>query len=237
MTGALRSRQPSLRSMLHPQPVWRNVDPSDLNPTRLEMDHEEHEVPNEPRHVRTSTVKKSVAAIAPQWALRNVFQAIGRRPAGSIPFSTSSRLIVFRPTPYPRFMSAPRMRVYPQRGFSRAIRTISFWISPSIRGRPGPLLELPSYFAATSSRDQRSSVSGVTMVEISRSRRRPRRFAFRASRRRCASVNRRRFPPSCSRRTRFSSCRSSLTSCWCRPSHPASRTTKNCTGSGVIGRR
>jgi hypothetical protein len=35
-------------NLLHPQPVWRNADPSDLNPTRLEMDHEEHEVPNEP---------------------------------------------------------------------------------------------------------------------------------------------------------------------------------------------
>ena len=34
-----------------------------------------------------SMVKKSVAAIAPQCAFRNVFQLVGRRPAGSIPFS------------------------------------------------------------------------------------------------------------------------------------------------------
>ena len=40
---------------------------------------------------------------------------------------------------------------------------ISCWISPSIRGRPVPIFELASYFAATSSRSQRSSVSGVTM--------------------------------------------------------------------------
>ena len=34
-------------NLLHPQPVWRSGDPGDLNPTRLEVDHDEHEVPNE----------------------------------------------------------------------------------------------------------------------------------------------------------------------------------------------
>src|SRR5258706_90588 len=52
-------------------------------------------------------VKKSVAAIIPQWAFRKVFQLVGRRPAGSIPFSARTRLIVFRPTVYPRFARAP----------------------------------------------------------------------------------------------------------------------------------
>ncbi len=107
-----------------------------------------------------------------------------------------------------------------RRAESPGRRTPTSPISPSIRGRPGALLELPSYFAATSSRYQRSNVSGVTIVEISRSRRRPRSFAVRASRRLCASVNRRRFPPSCSRRTRSlgsyasSSWRCSINSCW-----------------------
>jgi hypothetical protein len=38
--------------LLRPKPVWRSRDPGDLNTTRLEIDHEEHEVPNEtaPRH-------------------------------------------------------------------------------------------------------------------------------------------------------------------------------------------
>ena len=42
---------------------------------------------------------------------------------------------------------------------------ISFCISPAIRGRPGERLADPSYFAATSSRYQRSRVSGVTILE------------------------------------------------------------------------
>ena len=49
--------------------------------------------------------------MAPQWARRNVFQAMGRRPAGSIPFSASARLIGFQPTSCSRFLSAPRIRV------------------------------------------------------------------------------------------------------------------------------
>jgi len=49
----------------------------------------------------------------------------------------------------------------------------------------------------------------------------PRASARTASLRRCLSVNRRRRPPSCSRRTRFSSSRYSITCCWPRLTHPA----------------
>jgi hypothetical protein len=54
-----------------------------------------------------------------------------------------------------------------------------------------------------------SKVSDVTIVAMSLRTPRPRVLAFAASRRRCASVNRRRPGPSCSRRTRFSSWSSS----------------------------
>ena len=50
-----------------------------------------------PTRVSTSTLKKSVAAIAPQCALRNVPHGIFRSGAGSIPFSCRIRLIVLRP--------------------------------------------------------------------------------------------------------------------------------------------
>jgi hypothetical protein len=95
-------------------------------------------------------------------------------------------------------------------------------IAPSTRGRPGLRFELPSYSAASRSRTQRSSVSGVTIIEITRSRRRPSRFALRTSPRRSASVNRRRCPLSGSRGIRFSSCRYSITSCRCS-AQPSSR--------------
>jgi hypothetical protein len=65
--------------------------------------------------VTPSIVKKSVAAIAPPCAFRNVFQLVGLRPAGSIPFSPRTRLIVFWPTVYPRFSRAPWIQVYPHR--------------------------------------------------------------------------------------------------------------------------
>jgi hypothetical protein len=33
--------------LLHPKPAWRSGDPGDLNTTTPQIDHEEHEVPNE----------------------------------------------------------------------------------------------------------------------------------------------------------------------------------------------
>src|SRR5664279_4744555 len=98
--------------------------------------------------VTTSTVKKSVAAIAPQWAFRNVFQLVRlpRSGAGSRPASTKIRLIVLRPTSWPRFQSAPRIRVYPQLGFSEAILETSTARGGGVHGRPEPRRREPSYF-------------------------------------------------------------------------------------------
>ena len=46
-----------------------------------------------------------------------------RSGAGAIPWSARILLIVLRPSSCPRFLSAPRRRVYPHVGFSRATRT------------------------------------------------------------------------------------------------------------------
>jgi hypothetical protein len=105
-----------------------------------------------PPTVSTSTLKKSAAAMAPQCAFRNVFQGIvfPRRGAGSIPCSLRIRCIVERPRGRPRFSSAPRRRVYPQDGFSRAIVTSCRTLSTRFGARlPALRLWLPSYFAAT----------------------------------------------------------------------------------------
>ena len=60
-----------------------------------------------PDRVSTSTLKKSVAAIAPQWAFRKVSHDIPFLRIGSNPFSSRIRLIVFRPISCPRLSSAP----------------------------------------------------------------------------------------------------------------------------------
>ena len=56
--------------------------------------------------------------------------------------------MVLRPSSCPRFLSAPRRRVYPHVGFSRATRTMSSRISFAVGGRPGLRFLLPSYLAA-----------------------------------------------------------------------------------------
>ena len=61
-------------------------------------------------------------------------------------------------------------------------------------------------------------------------------FAFAARRRRWSSVKRSRRPPTCSRRTRFSSFRYSIASCWDRLTQPARVTTSNCQRWGCMGR-
>ena len=103
-------------------------------------------------------------------------------------------------------------------------------------GRPGPRRPRPSYVLAISCRCQRRRVSGVTRVCRSRRTRRPRRVACAARRRRWASVTRRRPGPSCSRRTRCSSWRESMTSRGCWWIQPATATTRNCNtwGKGDI---
>lgn len=140
----------------------------------------------------TSTVKKSAPAIAPRCDLMKVceFALRPRSGAGSIPCSLRMALIVFRAMSCPRLESAPLIRVYPQDGFSRAMRITSFLMSGFLLGLPGPLAFEPSYLAATRLPYHRSSVSGVTTVPRAASVDRPIVFAFSASRRRCAFVQR-----------------------------------------------
>jgi len=126
--------------------------------------------------VSTSTLKKSAAAMAPQCALRNVFRGIflPRSGAGSTPCSLRIRWIVDRPRSKPRFLIAPRSRVYPHVGFSRAIARSCFTFSPrTVCGRATLRERLPPYFAATLSRYHRRIVSGVASDATSASRLRP----------------------------------------------------------------
>src|ERR1019366_3412584 len=72
----------------------------------------------------------------------NVFQGIvlPRSGAGSMPCSVRMRWMVDRPRSKPRFSSAPRSRVYPHDGFSRAIVS-SCWTrlaGPDRRGYDSP---------------------------------------------------------------------------------------------------
>jgi hypothetical protein len=83
------------------------------------------------------------------------------------------------------------------------------------------------HFRATSCRCQRSSVSGVTTVAISRNRPRPRRNARTASRRQSSSVNCRRRLRSWRRSTRFSSSRYRRTSRSSLSSHPVRSVSSN----------
>ena len=80
---------------------------------------------------------------------------------------------------------------------------------------PPSVLEiaLPSYFLAMSCRYHRSKVSGVTIVPSAKSRFLPMTLALLARRRRWLSVNKMRPVPICSRSTRVSACRYSMTSC------------------------
>jgi len=100
---------------------------------------------------------------------------------------------------------APLILVYPQEGFSFAIRTARSAILSRVLGRPGPRLEDPSYFLATRFLNQRRSVSGVTIPANCSRVFLLSALAFTPNQRRCASVKRSRRPLKCSRYTRISS--------------------------------
>ena len=213
-------------------------DARDLDATGFEVDNEKHEISNNPWAVSTSTVKKSVAAIAPQWAFTKVLQGVrlSLAGAGSIPCSARMRFTVFLPTSWPMLARAHKSSYSPspQLEFSFAIVSTSSRIVSITRGRPGPRRWLPSYFAAMNFRYQRNNVSGVTGLAISFRFSRHNAFAFAARRRRWSSVKRRRRAPSCSRSTRFSSFMYSITSCWDRLTQPAKVNARNCHRWGCI---
>jgi hypothetical protein len=137
--------------------------------------------------------------------------------------------------------SAPRSRVYRQVGFSVANWTTRRCSEAAVPDLPRPRRAVLSYLFAMSSRYQRRIVSGVTRPPSWSSTRRPSALPFAASGRRWALVKRRRRPPSCSRRTRFSSWRNSTISSWRRLTQPANTSSKNCSGatdtSAILPRR
>ena len=145
------------------------------------------------------------------------------------------RWMVERPRSEPRFLSAPRSRVYPHVGFSRAIVKRCFTFSPRAGRRPAGLrARLPSYFAATLSRYHRRIVSGVASDVSVASSFRPSGFPFSARSRRSAWVNRRRRGPRRARSTRFSARKNSIA--WpCRRliQLPTSRM-RNCGGAADV---
>ncbi len=106
-----------------------------------------------PASVSTSTVNRSQAVRPSQCACRNVFQGMRRlrSGAGSIPWSCRIRFTVVRAISWPRFESAPRIRVYPHWGCSTAIRTTRAATSRRVIGRPRPRRALPSYVWADQS--------------------------------------------------------------------------------------
>src|SRR5664280_1596975 len=85
-----------------------------------------------------STVKKSVARIPAACDRRNWVQ-VGpvRRGAGFRPDRSRIVRTVVAEILIPSFSSSPRIRWYPQRGFSLPRRTTSARASGSIGGRPG----------------------------------------------------------------------------------------------------
>ena len=96
--------------------------------------------------------------------------------------------------------------------------------------RPGLRRQLESYFRATSRRCQVNSVFGVTRLANRFSVLRPSRLPWVVRRRRWPSLNRG-FLPNSSLRTRISSCKYSITSCWLRFIQPATQITKKQTDS------
>jgi hypothetical protein len=72
------------------------------------------------------------------WVRRNCRQvvAVCRTGAGEIRWRWRIRRIVEAPTWWPSLRSSPWILLYPQFGFSRAIRTISAASTSSIGGRP-----------------------------------------------------------------------------------------------------
>ena len=100
-----------------------------------------------------------------------------------------------------------------QARFSPGIWTTRSEISVAVGGRPGVLYALPSYFLAINFRCHADNVSGVTIVATCARSFRLSFFALAARRQRWSLVNRMRRLPICSRRTRFSSMRYSMTRC------------------------
>jgi hypothetical protein len=85
-----------------------------------------------------STTRKSQAMIACAWAVRNCRQVgPARRGAGSMPAACRISHTVDAAIACPSRANSPRILLWPQAGFSRAIRTISALTEVPVDGRPG----------------------------------------------------------------------------------------------------
>ena len=97
--------------LAHPASVWSGSNSGDLNPTRLEVDHEEDEVPNEALPRDPFDGEEVGRGNRPPMCLQEGLPT-RRPPAGGIDsILREDSLIVFRPTVYPRFARAPWIRV------------------------------------------------------------------------------------------------------------------------------
>ena len=100
--------------LLHPRAARLRVDPGDGHAAGSQLDHEEDEVPPEPRQRQHLDGEQIAQAARPsQCACRNVFQGMCRlrSGAGSTPWACRIRFTVVRAIVWPRFESAPRIRV------------------------------------------------------------------------------------------------------------------------------
>ena len=85
-----------------------------------------------------STWKKSTANMLEAYVRRNCRQLVSvcRTGAGGMRWRVKIRRIVDAPTRWPSLSNSPWSLMYPQRGFSRAIRTTKATSTSSIGGRP-----------------------------------------------------------------------------------------------------
>jgi hypothetical protein len=110
-----------------------------------------------------STTRKSQARIACAWAAKNCRQlGPARRGVGSLPVACRISHTVEAAIVYSSRASSPWIRLWPQVGFSRAIRRISVLSDATVDGRPGRRRSVKLHFRATRLRCQRKIVAGVT---------------------------------------------------------------------------
>jgi len=151
--------------LLHPRFAWVNGNPGDLNGPTLELDDEEHHVPNRAEWPQGFHAEEIAGVERVQWLFMNCFQVrfLSRSGAGSIPSSSRMLATVVRPISiFNPVRRASRIFVYPQPRFARAIAITSLRMSFFFRGRPTFFFEL-SYFCAAIWRNHPKSVPGFTI--------------------------------------------------------------------------
>ena len=111
---------------------------ADLDAPGLEVDHEQHEIANDSRQREHLDREEVHRGDRTQVRAEEVFHGmrLPRAGAGSRPCRRRTRLSVLRPMWWPRLSGAPTSRVYPQVGFSVAIRTTSCSMSVATVGQP-----------------------------------------------------------------------------------------------------